>query len=280
MRRIALIVALCFAALTGCATLAENESKWIFRPVREAWVGDPHVTDGMSDVWITFDSKVTQAPAKLHGLWFPAAKTDAPLLLLLHGARWDVRGSAHRMRRMQELGFAVLAIDYRGFGQSSDNTPTEAKAYEDARQAWEWLGQQHPNRPRYIFGHSLGGAIATQLASEVTDESGLIVECTFTTVADVVRTYPFGWLPVSPFITQKFESAQRIGKVGSPVLVVHGDADTVIQPQLGQQLFEQAREPKRMMMVAGGTHRTTNALGMAQYREALRSLFGLAPPAP
>ena len=62
-------------------------------------------------------------PVKLHGLWLAQPRADAPVLLYLHGARWDVRSSAQRMRRMHELGFAVLGIDYRGFGQSSPALP-------------------------------------------------------------------------------------------------------------------------------------------------------------
>ena len=61
------------------------------------------------------------------------------------------------------------AIDYRGFGKSSKALPSETMAYEDARAAWDWLGQKYPNRPRYIFGHSLGAAIAIELAAQVSE---------------------------------------------------------------------------------------------------------------
>jgi alpha-beta hydrolase superfamily lysophospholipase len=126
----------------------------------------------MQDVWIDFDSRETGRPARLHGLWLPAARADAPVLLYLHGARWDVRGSAWRMRRMHELGFAVLGIDYRGFGRSTPQLPSETLAYEDARAAWDWLAAQHPQSRRFVFGHSLGGAIAVHLASECTTPPG------------------------------------------------------------------------------------------------------------
>ena len=123
----------------------------------------------MDDVWIDFHSQVTGEPARLHGLWLAAEHAEPPtrpVLLYLHGARWNVDGSAPRMRRMQELGFSVLAIDYRGFGKSSPGLPSEDTAYEDARAAWDWLARRYPDRPRYIFGHSLGGAIAIDLAAQ------------------------------------------------------------------------------------------------------------------
>lgn len=138
-------------------------------------------------------------------------------------------------------------VDYRGFGRSSAGLPSEAMAAEDARAAWDWLARQHPAQRRFIFGHSLGGAIAVQLASEVGDEDGLIVEGSFTSIPDVVSTFRWGWLPVSPLITQRFDAASRVADIGSPLLVVHGSQDSLIPHRLGQ----------------------------AQYREALAELFAL-----
>jgi alpha-beta hydrolase superfamily lysophospholipase len=232
----------------------------------------------MEDVWIDFTSPSSGQPVSLNGLWLPQPDAGAPVLLYLHGARWDVRSSAPRMRRMHAMGFAVLGIDYRGFGRSSAGLPSEALAGEDARAAWQWLAAQHPAARRYVFGHSLGGALAVQLAAEVTDEAGLIVEASFTNIPDVVRSFEWGWLPVGPLITQRLDAGARIGDVGTPVLVVHGSDDTLIPPALGRALFERAREPKRFVLVPGGSHHNTGALGQAQYRQALTELFGLQAP--
>ncbi|MEI0548674.1 alpha/beta hydrolase, partial [Klebsiella sp. 72742] len=76
----------------------------------------------------------------------------------------------------------------------------------------------HPGTPRYVFGHSLGGAIAVQLAAEVSDEAGLIVESSFPSIPEVVRTFKWGWLPVGPLITQKLDAGARIAEVNAPVL--------------------------------------------------------------
>jgi uncharacterized protein len=262
-------------ALAGCATLDEQQRKWVFQPSKQSWWGGNAAAEGMQDVWIEFDSRASGAPVRLHGLWLPQPRADAPLLLYLHGARWDVRGSAFRMRRMHELGFAVLGIDYRGFGQSTDVLPSEDMAYEDARAAWHWLAKQHPGPPRYVFGHSLGSAIAVQLASEVDDESGVLVEGSFSSLPDVVSSFKWGWLPVGPLITQRFDAAARVDKVGSPLLVVHGGSDRLILPELGRKLYDSAREPKRFVLVEGGSHHNTNSIGQSQYREALRELFGM-----
>jgi len=277
-RRWLAVAALAIAALAGCATLDTQQRQWIFRPVKETFWAGAQAADGMAPVWIDFESKESGTPARLHGLWLANDDPAAPVLLYLHGARWDVTGSAARVRRMGSLGFSVLVIDYRGFGQSTDQSadalPSEARAYEDAHAAWDWIGRNHPQQRRYIFGHSLGSAIAVHLATEAPDASGLIVEGSFTSIPAVFDSMPWGWLPVTGLITQRFDAASRIGQVGVPVLVVHGSDDKLIRPELGRALYEQAREPKRFVLVEGGSHHNTNALGQAQYGEALRELFG------
>ena len=265
------------ALTVGCATLDEQERAWIFQPSDRSWGGTAELARGMDDVWIDFASQVSGEPARLHGLWLAADEhpADGPVLLYLHGARWNVEGSAPRIKRMQELGFSVLAIDYRGFGKSTPGLPSEDMAYEDARAAWDWLAAKYPQRPRYIFGHSLGGAIAIDLAAQVPDERGVIVEGTFTSIPDVASTMKWGWLPVGPLITQRFEAVKKVAKIGSPLLVVHGDSDMLIKSELGRKLYEAAQGRKRFLLIEGGSHFSTMSMGAAKYREALADLFSL-----
>jgi alpha-beta hydrolase superfamily lysophospholipase len=277
LRRPLALLVLAFAVLAGCAGLDEQQRKWIFQPSKDTWWGGAQAAQGMDEVWIRFDSPLADAPARLHALWLDhPARPDAPVLLYLHGARWDVRSSAGRMRRMHDLGFAVLGIDYRGFGRSTDTLPSEALANEDARAAWDWLAKNHPQRRRFIFGHSLGGAIAVELAADVGhDAAGLIVEGTFTSIADLFSEMKWGWLPVSALITQRFAAAERIAHVPVPVLVVHGSEDRIVPPALGRALYDKAPSKKHFLLVEGGSHHNTNAIGAPQYRHALRELFEL-----
>jgi uncharacterized protein len=273
-------LALVLGLQAGCSTLDEKQREWIFQPGTRNWGGAS--ADGLQDVWIEHrpaGQAATAAAVRLHGLWLPQPDPAAPVLLYLHGARWDVRSSANRMRRMHGLGFAVLGIDYRGFGQSSPLLPGETEATEDALAAWRWLAQQRPAAQRYLFGHSLGGAIAVNLAAQVDDERGLIVEGSFPSIRDVWSTFKWGWVPIGPFITQRFEAGERIGRVGAPVLVVHGSDDRLIPPELGRRLYERAASPKRFVLVEGGSHHNTNAIGQDLYRQALEELFRLKPPA-
>jgi alpha-beta hydrolase superfamily lysophospholipase len=279
--RLTLLLLTAAALLSGCTTLDQRQREWIFQPSDRSWWRGEEAATGMSDVWIDFNSEETGEPTRLHGLWLAQSDFDiranAPVLLYLHGARYNVVGSAFRARRMHELGFSVLAIDYRGFGKSTPTLPSEALAVEDARAAWDWLAQQYPNRPRYIFGHSLGGAIAIELAAQVTDEAGTLVEGTFTSIPDVVSTFKWGWLPVSPLITQRFEAVKRVANIGSPLLVVHGAEDQLISPALGRRLYDAATGRKAFVLVENGSHHNTNSIGQPQYRVALAELFGLSP---
>jgi uncharacterized protein len=268
---------LALATLPGCALLDAKQREWVFQPSDRTWGGGLAAAEGMQDMWIEFDSRITGERAKLHALWLPQARADAPTLLYLHGARWDVRGSAPRMRRLHELGFAVLGVDYRGFGRSEGGElPSEQMAYEDARAAWDWLGREGaPQARRFVFGHSLGGAIAADLAAQVPDVSGLIVEGSFTSLRDLLATFKWGWLPVGPLLTQRFEAAERMPRVRAPVLVVHGSEDRLVPPEIGRALYDSAREPKRFVLVPGGSHHSTNWVGQPQYRVAVRELFGV-----
>ena len=276
-RRVTAAIALVLILLGGRVALDMQERRWIFQAsaVHASAQAQEEVAQASGGVWIAYPSRDAGAEVRLQALWLANEDPRAPALLYLHGARRGIEDSRFRIEQMRDLGFSVLALDYRGFGRSTDELPSEATVAEDARAGWRWLATEHPGLDRYIFGHSLGGAIAVELAAEVGDAKGLIVEGTFTSIADVFRSFRWGWLPITPLIAQRFDAIDRIGQVKAPVLVVHGTEDSMIPPRLGRALFDKATAPKRFVLVEGGTHYSTNRIGQAQYREALHALFGL-----
>lgn len=275
--RLAVLAAAVLAAGAGCSALQEQERRWIFQPSKDSWGGGWQAS-GMDEVWIDLPGAAdgTAPAARLNALWLPQPRPDAPLMLYLHGARWDVRSSAGRMRRMHELGFAVLGIDYRGFGRSSERLPSERSVHEDALAAWRWLGARAPGAARYVYGHSLGGAIAVELAAGLDAgerPAGLVLEGAFTSIPDLIAGWRYGWIPVGPLVTQRFDAASQLATLRLPLVVVHGSDDHLVPASLGRALYDRAPGPdKRFVLVEGGSHHNAGALGAAEVAEALAEL--------
>jgi alpha-beta hydrolase superfamily lysophospholipase len=249
-----LILAILIAgSIGGCTTLDSKQGEWIFQPVRDNWRGYQGVPAGIQEVRLKVPGAQDE---QVHAWWAPQPNPEAPAVLYLHGARWNLSGSTFRIQRWRDMGFSVLAIDYRGFGQSSGAVPSENKAYEDAALAWDWFKAHVQPHRRFIYGQSLGGAVAVDLASRVsaTDAAGLITEAAFTSVPDVVAASRYGWLPVGFLITQRFEAIERMRHVTMPKLILHGTSDSVIPHTMADQLFNAASEPRRLVKFEGASH--------------------------
>src|SRR5215203_5102402 len=139
-------------AAVGCASLDEWQRQAIFNPIKDnpRWFSEP--LPGTEE----YDVKLANGQ-QLH-FWYVPHESDkaAPTVLYLHGARWNLNGSMFRISRWADLGFNVLAVDYRGFGKSTDLLPSEETAHEDARVAFEELKRREPDPARrFIYGHSL-----------------------------------------------------------------------------------------------------------------------------
>jgi fermentation-respiration switch protein FrsA (DUF1100 family) len=272
-RRLFLLAALSaiIALPAGCSWLDVKQREFIFRPVKDNWRGYSGAGD-QAQIKIA----VGDTGDLLNAWWMPAATADAPALLYLHGARWNLSGSSSRIARYRQLGFSVLAIDYRGFGESSGDVPSEEMAYEDARAAWQQLLTLAPNTRHYVYGHSLGGAVAIDVARNNPHVDGLILEATFTSIRDMARQYAWGWLPVDLVLTQHFDSLEKIADVLAPTLFVHGKEDRFVPPAMSEQLFAASRAPKRLVLVDGAGH--SNIAWTAAFnnvQQAVHSFFGI-----
>jgi pimeloyl-ACP methyl ester carboxylesterase len=253
----------------GCAYLSEKQGELIFRPTQQTfWGYNPDAARGYQDHWV----RVGEGQ-QLHGWYLESPDPRAPVLLYLHGARWNLTGSATRIERWRRLGFSVLAVDYRGFGRSANVAPTEAYAYEDAEAAWDYLAKLAPGKPRFIVGHSLGGAIATELARRHPEASGLVLEATFTSVQDMVEQSAWGFLPVGLILTQKFDTLSKLPEVKMPVLIAHGTRDSIVPFAMGERLYQAAPSPKRFIRVEGAGHHNLSGAGFDEYRAAIAELF-------
>jgi alpha-beta hydrolase superfamily lysophospholipase len=269
-RLLVLAVALAAAGAGGCAALDVKQRELIFQPVK-AYTASP-ADHGLAfeDVWLDVPRVAGEGAERVHGWWIPAGVPDAPSVLYLHGARWSLGGNLFRIARWQRMGFNVLAIDYRGFGRSDGELPSETQAYADARAAWAALVAREPRAARrYVYGHSLGGAVAIDLATRRTDLAGLIVESSFTSIRDMAETTKYGFLPVGLILTQRFDSLAKVPTLAVPVLFVHGTGDRWVPSAMSERLHAAAPEPKRLLLVDGGGHSNVSGIAFDEYRRAI-----------
>ena len=295
------------ALIGGCMQLEERERELTFRPsrVEAGWFSG--LPDGVREVILPVGT-AANAP-KLDAWWWPAERADAPAVLYLHGSRWNLTGQLRRIEQLHKFGFAVFAIDYRGFGKSDGDLPSEETVYADALAAWHWLAQQQPDPARrLIYGHSLGGAVAIDLAARLSENGvdaarGLIVESTFTTLADIAAdvnletlasaTPGFSGAELRNLVNEAallaarraqdtvqekdfLDSLEKIARVHMPVFIAHGASDRLIPPRFSSALFAAAHEPKKLLLVDGASHNNAMTLGATNYFEGLSELFGLS----
>ena len=278
--RLLLVAALSLPlAFAGCSQLVQKERELLFRVVP----GDASWYSGMPEgvVEASLPVKAGKQVQHVNSWWWPADDPAAPAVLYLHGARWNLTGQLFRIQQLHDFGFSVLAIDYRGFGKSDGELPSEKTVYEDAHVAWDHLAQLQPDpKRRFIYGHSLGGAIAIDLASHLGHGDaarGLIVESSFTTLADIAKSLSYPWLPLQLVLSQKFDAVEKIAQVGMPVLIVHGTDDRYVPSRFSEKLFEAAPGRKKLLLIEGGTHNNSMRVGESAYRRAFAELFGLNP---
>jgi len=273
------LVVLALLAVAGCATFDTWQRRAIFQHERAA-VDQRFVDAALPPGTEAFDLVLANGDT-VHA-WYREASPLAPTVLFLHGARRNLYESQYRIDRLAELGLNVLAIDYRGFGRSTPLLPSEESALQDAHAAFDELRRRQPDpRRRFVYGYSLGGALAIALAAEHDGLAGVVIESSFTSITDLVRASRWGWVPfLGVAVTQEFDSLARIGRVNEPLLLVHGTADGVIPHTMSDELLAAATgvqaELKRLVKIEGANHRGAPFVDRAIFDNALLEFVGQA----
>jgi len=203
------------------------------------------------DVTIT-----TPDQLQLHGWFIPVsdskpATNSSPVILFFHGNAGNISHRGDSLRIFNRLGLNVLIVDYRGYGKSTGSM-SEQGAYIDAKAAWQYLTSQRGYKPNniIIFGRSLGGAVASQLATQV-PARGLILESTFSSVRDMANQM----MPLFSklvYLRYRFDTAAIIKQVKIPLLLMHSQSDEVVPYELGEKVFAAANSPKFFYELQGG----------------------------
>ncbi len=207
--------------------------------------------------------------AELHGWWIPAKKTGAATLLCLHGNYRNIANNIEHTLRLHDFGYNLLLVDYRGFGKST-GSPSEEYTYQDAEAAWQYLVKARNIKPSqaFIYGHSLGGSIAVDLATHHPETAGVITESAFTSM-QAMGEIEYGFLPVGLLLNQRFDTFEKIKQLKIPLLIIHGTWDKKVPVAMAQQLYVAAPQPKSLLLIEGGEHNNSGAVGWLEYRDAL-----------
>ena len=266
------LVALAAGILLVVLAIRTVENRLIFFPPRypDGFLPQSASDVEVEDVWLhTADGVKINAFYHSH----PGSKQ---VLLWFHGNAENIGYGLGQMKTLASLGLNILAVDYRGYGRSEGH-PSEAGVYRDADAAYEYLLHERHFPPEgiIIYGHSLGGAVAINLASR-RPCGALIVQSSFTTVRDMARQM-FAVPLIAYAASSRFDSLDRIRRVSAPVLIVHGTQDDVVPFAMGEQLFAAARQPKHFFAVEGAGHNDVLETGGESYLACLRTLVAALP---
>ncbi|AMW27549.1 MULTISPECIES: alpha/beta hydrolase [Arthrospira] len=222
------------------------------------------------EVWLKLPDSTSESE-QINGWWIPG---DSDIVILdLHGNSSNIGGNLGYAKQFHHLGFSVFLIDYRGYGCSSDRFPCEQRVYEDAELAFNYLvnSRNIPPDKIVVFGHSLGGAIAIELATKHPQIAGLIIESSFTSILDMVkvkkqyRIFPINWL-----LHQRFDSLAKVRELKMPILFTHGTADELVTASMSEQLYQACPEPKQLLMIPDADHNHVKEMGGDRYRETIK----------
>jgi len=268
-RRVAVVSALIYGAI--CLGAYAVQRHFVFYPDRTLHATPADYSFPVRDVSIVVPERT------LHGWWIPAARPRAEVVLYLHGSSGNVSTSMDGIAPLRELGYSVFMIDYRGYGASGGGFPSEAGVYQDAQSAWDYLVHVLGTNPAnlVIYGHSLGGAIAIELALRHPEAAGLVVESSFTSIYDMAMLGArYALFPVNLFLNQRFDSIAKVSQLRLPVLYIHGTADEIVPFGMGKALYDATPLAHGLVAVPAGTHSDNAAVGGAGLRSAIRRFVG------
>jgi uncharacterized protein len=285
---------LALAYLSTCLFLLVRQRYLIYRPAPELSLR-PDASDfnlPYEDVWIP----ISGSQARLHAWWIPAPTQQENFVLLADeptnvlaspkvmlylcgvGRNMGDYNYLARVSAFRQLGFSVLVFDYRRYGLSQGDFPNESQVYQDSQAAWQYLRdvRRIPPEQIFIYGESLGGAIALDLAIRHPEAGGLIMQSSFTSMAEAVRHRAFLQIfPINFLLSERFDSLSKIQSLKVPVLFLHGESDSVVPSEMSQRLYDAAPEPKQLFIISGADHVRIYQPGEQSYLKAIQKFVEL-----
>lgn len=263
-----------------CATtyLWARQATFIYRPVRAIVSSPADYGVPFEDLYIPVKGK-NDGEENIHAWLMPADPSPDKYLLYLHGRALNIGANINHAQRFRKMGLSVLLISYRGYGKSDRSFPAEATIYSDAEAAWTYLVTQKQISPQsiFVYGHSLGGAVAINLAVDHPNAGGLIVESAFTSIVDMAKLMPeYRVFPLNLIVNQRFDSKKKVTRLQVPTLYIHGTHDRRVPHQMTRVLYELTTSTKKMKLIQGGGHNNNAIVGGEEYLRAVRKFIKFA----
>lgn len=186
----------------------------------------------------------------LHGWWLEHPQPRAQVLFW-HGNGGNLSLWLDAIVALRRRGFSVLAADYRGYGAST-GTPSERGVYRDAEATLREFSRRfrRPGVPVLYWGRSLGSTVAaSSLSTELPD--GLVLESPMPDARSVLRSNPILWM-LSFLSSYRFSTSRFLDSYQGPLLVIHGDADSIIPFEAGRRVFANAPTVRKTFVTIPG----------------------------
>jgi fermentation-respiration switch protein FrsA (DUF1100 family) len=217
----------------------------------------------------------TDDGVRLNGWFVPYPKAEATLIWF-HGNAGNISHRVENIKLLHDkVGINVFIFDYRGYGRSEGKVSEEG-TYKDGAAAVKYLLSRKDIAPKKIifFGRSLGAAVAAELATQH-ECLALILETPFASVAQMARV-AFPMLPIASLLRTRYDTVEKVRRIKSPLLVIHGDQDEVVPYSQGKEVFAAAPEPKDFYTIRGARHNDTYLVGGDPYFAALKDFIARA----
>ncbi len=217
---------------------------FLYSPLRQV----PYTPDELGLDFESVEFK-TDDGLRLTG-WYIPVEDSQYTVLFCHGNGGNIMHRLDSINLFYKLGLNCFIFDYRGYGES-EGQPSEEGTYLDAMAAYKWLTEEKKVSPDDIilFGRSLGGSIAAQLATKVKARA-LIIESTFTSYIDIGKKF-YPYMPVCWFARFSYRTIDYVKDVRYPVMFIHSRNDETVPFEFGLELYEAANEPKEFVEIFG-----------------------------
>lgn len=244
------------------------ESGLIFFPVRE-------VDSTPADAALEYEELFLRTEDGVRiSAWYVPAEGALCTMLWFHGNAGNIGDRVEHLKVYHDRWRVnQMIVEYRGYGKSQ-GVVSEQGTYEDGRAAVRYLTSQKGVSWDHLvlFGRSLGAAVAVQMASDFPC-AGLMLEAPFTSVRDMARKHYPVLGHVFP-LRVHYDSMAKITGIHVPLLILHGDRDSIVPLEQGKRLFDAANEPKTFFVIQGAGHNDILGHGDERYHETVRGFIG------